>query len=370
MSASGRQWDSPFGNKLKSDKVESIGLQQQAPRLPKPVGITEQAWPEGTVPVVSVFSWVYNHAEFIRESIESILTQETAFPVEIIIHDDASTDGTTEIIREYEAKHPQLFRNVIQTENQWSQGKSVMDPMFTVPRGSFIALAHGDDHWTSPHKLQKQVDFLEKDRDITICAHAVDIVDDTGSVKQKYPFTELSGTVSLKDYLRSPYNPFHTASVVFRAGALQDIDFWWNDLGMGDWPLFMCLLDRGSGYFINENMAVWRHHHGGVWALQPRLNSITKSLEAIPVMRSHLGNHYTAEFDKLEQFWRYREVMEHVAADNFPIAKDKLVEAVGKGFFPDKGQLGVLLRVFLLGTFPKLHRLYRRSRSRLAPASA
>lgn len=125
--------------------------------------LTEQEWDPNIVPLVSVFSWVYNHKDFIRESIESILMQQTTFPVEVIIHDDASTDGTKEIILEYEKKYPNvIFKNILQTENQWSQGKSVMTPMGEKPIGKYIALTHGDDYWTDPLKLQKQVDFLNK----------------------------------------------------------------------------------------------------------------------------------------------------------------------------------------------------------------
>ncbi len=129
--------------------------------LERPVKITEQVWPDEALPVLSIFNWVYNHREFIRESIESILNQKTTFPVEIIIHDDASSDGTNEIILEYQEKYPFLFKNILHKENQWSQGKSVMVPLFEVPRGNYIALAHGDDYWTDPLKLQKQVDFLD-----------------------------------------------------------------------------------------------------------------------------------------------------------------------------------------------------------------
>ena len=132
--------------------------------MTEPILITEHKWTDDTTPVLSVFSWVYNHRDFIRESIESILMQKTNFKVEIIIHDDASNDGTAEIIREYEAKYPQLFNNILQKENQWSQGKSVMTPLFEKPKGRFIALTHGDDYWTDPLKLKKQVEFLENNK--------------------------------------------------------------------------------------------------------------------------------------------------------------------------------------------------------------
>ncbi len=355
---------------VESNNVEPI-QSEKAVRLPHPVRITEQVWPEGTVPVVSVFCITYNHEKFIRDAIEGFLMQETTFPVQIFVHDDASTDRTAEIVKEYAVKYPRLFWTLLQTENQYSKAKfAFFFDHLAKQCGEFIALCEGDDYWTAPHKLQRQVGCLEKRQGVTICAHSIDIVDDAGSLKQKYPFNEIAEKVSLRDYLGSIYNPFHTASVVFRADCLRDMDFWWRDLSMGDWPLFMALLSKGTGCFMSDNMAVWRHHHGGVWALQPGLNSITKSLEAIAVMRSHLGSHYTVEFDKLEQFWRYREVLEYAAADNFPMAKDKLIELFGKGFLPEKRQLGVLLRIFLLGTFPKLHRLYRNSKSRHARATA
>ena len=113
-------------NKLSSLKVqtESQSVDQtskvpQPDRLPHPVRITEQVWPEGTVPVVSIFCITYNHEKFIREAIEGFLMQETTFPVEIFIHDDASSDATAQIVKDYAAKFSQLFKMVLQTENQY-----------------------------------------------------------------------------------------------------------------------------------------------------------------------------------------------------------------------------------------------------------
>ena len=91
--------------------------------LSAPVRITGQVWPEGMVPVVSICCITYQHVNFIREAVEGFLMQETTFPVEIIIRDDASTDGTAEIVREYQEKYPQLIRTILHTENQSSKGK-------------------------------------------------------------------------------------------------------------------------------------------------------------------------------------------------------------------------------------------------------
>ena len=95
--------------------------------LAKPLRITEHNWPEGTVPLVSITCITYNHVNFIRDAIEGFLMQETTFPVEILIHDDASNDGTAEIVREYDARYPQLIKAIYQTENQYSRGKKSRD---------------------------------------------------------------------------------------------------------------------------------------------------------------------------------------------------------------------------------------------------
>ena len=130
------------------------------------------------IPVVSICSITYNHANYIRDTIESFLMQKTNVPIEIIIHDDASTDGTTEIIKEYSIKFPNIIIPIIQTENQYSKGVRGIAARFTFPRarGKYIALCEGDDYWTDPYKLQKQVDFLEANPDCSLCFHASKLI--------------------------------------------------------------------------------------------------------------------------------------------------------------------------------------------------
>ncbi len=119
-------------------------------------------------PKVSICCVTYNQASYIKASLDSFLMQETNFDFEIIIHDDASTDGTSDIIREYEKKYPNIIKPQIQIENQWSKGVRGIFSRFTFPRsaGKYIALCEGDDYWTDPLKLQKQVDFLENNEEV------------------------------------------------------------------------------------------------------------------------------------------------------------------------------------------------------------
>lgn len=122
--------------------------------------------------MVSVICITYNHKLFIRQAIESFLMQKTDFKYEIIIHDDCSTDGTAEIVREYAAKHPNLIKAILQTENQYSQNVHFMEKyMYPIAKGKYFAICEGDDYWTDPCKLQKQVEAMEKHPEVDACTH-------------------------------------------------------------------------------------------------------------------------------------------------------------------------------------------------------
>jgi glycosyltransferase involved in cell wall biosynthesis len=211
---------------------------------------------EESSPVLSVFSWVYNHKEFIQLSIDSILNQQTFFPVEIIIHDDASNDGTKDIIFKYQAQYPLLFNNILHLENQWSQGEGVMMPLVGKPRGKYIALTHGDDYWTDPLKLQKQVDFLEQNPEFSFCWHPVDILGDD------FEFPEGPDILTFELMLKNHYIP--TCSLVFRRECILDLPTWMNQVQSGDIALELFLATKGLGKKLNYKMAVYRRHSGGV----------------------------------------------------------------------------------------------------------
>jgi glycosyltransferase involved in cell wall biosynthesis len=134
--------------------------------------------------LVSVIMTAYNHAKFIRQSIESVLMQKTNFRYELIIHDDASTDGTTDIIREYERKFPNIIRAFYQTENQYSKIDGVkLVKMFVFPhvKGKYCVNCDGDDYICDSYKLQKEFDFLENHPDFSICFHLAEMVWEDGS---------------------------------------------------------------------------------------------------------------------------------------------------------------------------------------------
>ena len=112
-------------------------------------------------PLVSICCLTYNHEKYLRDCLEGFMSQKTDFPFEVLIHDDASTDHTADIIREYEAKYPEVIKPIYQTENQHSKGVRI-SATYNYPRaqGEYIAICEGDDFWNSPDKLQKQIDVF------------------------------------------------------------------------------------------------------------------------------------------------------------------------------------------------------------------
>jgi glycosyltransferase involved in cell wall biosynthesis len=224
--------------------------------------ISEHNWDESAIPIVSVFCWVYNDKNYIRQCIDSILMQKTAFPVEIIIHDDASNDGTTAILLEYELKYPILFRNILQKVNQWSQGNSVMTPLFEKPRGHYIALSHGDDYWTDPFKLQKQVEFLDEHEHVNLVASKYN--SEEGAFKHTDGLDDWK-KIELNKLIWHNFIP--TSSVCFRRFTCnaRDANFM-SKMQYGDFALYMILCNTGDFWINDYPQSYYRKHITGAFS--------------------------------------------------------------------------------------------------------
>src|SRR5690625_265823 len=200
----------------------------------EPISITEQTWPEGTVPLVATSTATFNHAPFIRECIEGFLMQKTTFPVRIVIFDDCSTDGTSEIIQEYQERYPHLFHITRPPFNTWKhpQRREYGKP-FREARGvaKYIAMCEGDDYWTDPLKLQKQVDFLEANPEYSlVCGGFISKNDETGEEKVELKeveaspdHTEKGFDITLERLLKQWLTK--TLTLMYRKSALDLKDF-------------------------------------------------------------------------------------------------------------------------------------------------
>lgn len=214
--------------------------------------------------MVSVCCITYNHANFIREAIESFLMQKTTFPFEILIHDDASTDGSAEIIKEYENKYPDIIKPIYQTENQYQQGRTI-SPVYQWPRarGKYIALCEGDDYWTDSYKLQKQVDFLEGNTDFAISFHNSIIANQFDRTNNQ--LLENPSNYKTSDIFLGKIIP--TQTVLFRNTQNFPVDLFKTI--NGDTLLF-CLIanqtNKGAYFHHDINDSIYRHHEDGVWS--------------------------------------------------------------------------------------------------------
>jgi len=217
--------------------------------------------------MVSICCITYNHERYIKDAIEGFLMQKTNFKYEILIYDDASTDDTANIIREYEKRFPGLIKPIYQEENQYSKGVKVdMEYNLKRAKGKYIALCEGDDYWTNPYKLQKQVNFLEKNQKFSMCFHTVKKVDENKNILHYYKGFDPRGkkVKNLKDIITENYIP--TCSVVFRNHLINysDYEVLSNRLFFGDWVIHILNAKEGPIYYFNEDMAVYRVTSTGV----------------------------------------------------------------------------------------------------------
>lgn len=219
-------------------------------------------------PLVSICCLVYNHEPYLRECFDGFLAQKTNFDFEVLIHDDASTDGTVDIIREYESKYPDIIKPIYQTENQYSKGVKV-SATFNFPRakGKYIAMCEGDDYWTDPLKLQKQVDFLESHQDYVMCSHhfitynqsTKELGNDWNAHIDKDLSFDLNYFIQPSTWITQPL------TLLFRKECL-DLNKYLLYKDAKDITFIYHLLTSGKGMFLKDNMGIYRIHSGGVWA--------------------------------------------------------------------------------------------------------
>jgi glycosyltransferase involved in cell wall biosynthesis len=220
-----------------------------------------QSQPQSDEIMVSVCCAVYNHAPFLRECFDGFVNQKTNFRFEVLINDDASTDGSQAIIREYKKKYPDIIKPILHNANQWSKGKS---PFFdyNLPRvqGKYIALCEGDDYWIDMEKLQKQVNFLEAHPGYTVCfADTVNHHQD-GSVPD-FNYPDWTTDFTIETLLTA--NFINTCSVMYRAVDYSNLSA--NKVMPGDWYLHLYHARQGKIGHLPEPMSVYRINRSSLW---------------------------------------------------------------------------------------------------------
>lgn len=255
-------------------------------------------------PVVSVLCNTYNQRPYIEDAFRGFLIQKTDFPFEVIVHDDASTDGTTDIVRDYAARYPKIIRPLIQTENQYSNGKKPTLLSFPYSKGEYIALCEGDDFWINPNKLKIQLNALLKKPDINICFHKnFQGNTDSGktlfkeSLRSKYLYPKYCKIVSTSTIILGDGGYMPTASLMFKREVLKNMPKWFNDSPVGDYFIQIIASHPAGAIFLPKKMSFYRKFSIGSWSNKKKkpkkdLEFTTKMLNTLIMLDNQLFGTY------------------------------------------------------------------------------
>ena len=219
--------------------------------------------------MVSVCCITYNQENYIRDALDGFLNQKVNFNYEIIVHDDASTDNTQNILKEYEKKYPDKIRVLYEEEHQYQKGKKVGILTYRHARGKYVAICEGDDYWIDENKLQLQFDYMEKNPNCTLLFHNAKIID----MKTKEETIFVPYMKDLKKHMKKDGNYdvaelellefIPTASFMFKRENLERIPDWFEKCYVGDWPLKLIMTSFGYAHYMENVMSVYRKNASG-----------------------------------------------------------------------------------------------------------
>lgn len=253
---------------------------------------------------VSICCITYNHEKYIEQAIKSFLMQETNFKYEILIHDDASTDKTADIIKKYQKQYPKIIKPILREENQFSKNIRRLDYRnnYSRAKGKYIAVCEGDDYWIDPYKLQKQVNYMEEHQSCTLCTHAVRRVDannekDLGIIR---PW-DSNKKINVEEFILGGGMFIGTNSIFFPKKAIENPPKWYFEAPVGDYPLQVLLSSQGYAYYIDEVMSEYRVNVQGSWtnrvyySLEGRINHFEKISEMLDEINKYTSYKYNNE---------------------------------------------------------------------------
>lgn len=262
---------------------------------------------------VSVYCLAYNHGALIHRALEGFVNQKTNFKYEVIVHDDASTDNTAEVIREYAEKYPDIIKPIYQKENQYKNG---ILKRFVLPvlKGKYIAACEGDDYWTDSNKLQTQYDILESHPECAVCCHYVKEIDyNTGDLikycpRDKYALTE--GIIERGKAMEITMMDFiHINSLMYKTDIRTELLNNKPEFAkhvVGDRALLLYILDKGEIYFIDKVMSVYNKAVPGSWTMRIERGDIERlkrvndeNLYGLSLYKQYADEKYSDKIDEI-----------------------------------------------------------------------
>lgn len=222
------------------------------------------------IPLVVVKCIVYNHAPYIRTCLDGIVNQKTNFPFVSIVHDDASTDGTIDIIREYAERYPDIIKPIFEEENKYSKSpfelRKIIDEACYSNNPKYIAMCEGDDYWTDPLKLQKQFDFMEAHPDYSLHFHNASYYNQQlGKVTGQFDRYSKDTTVPTETMIIEGGGFCPSCSLFYRADLMKGYPDFAKNYHIGDLPLQIYLAIKGKVFYSADNMSTYRIMVPGSW---------------------------------------------------------------------------------------------------------
>ena len=253
---------------------------------------------------VSITVVAYNHEKFIHETLNSFLSQETSFPFEVIINDDASTDSTAKILKEYETKFPNIIKPVYQTENQFSQGINTMAIIYPYAKGKYVALCDGDDYWIDKHKLETQVKEMEAHPELDMSFHPTCELYKGKRRKTLSKHANGNKIFSTREVILGGGAFCPTASLLIRGELIARLPKWFITAIPGDYITQMIGSARGGALYIDKCMSVYRLGEEGSWTTaltversEARKAAFFSARERLNLMNKTLDKKYQKEMD-------------------------------------------------------------------------
>lgn len=232
-------------------------------------------------PLLTIWCPTYNHEKFIAQTIEGFLLQKVNFPIEIIIHDDASTDASASIIRDYELRYPYKIRGLYSSINQFSKDSSYLTKkLIKEAKGKYVALCEGDDYWTDPLKLQKQIDFLEANNDFSACFHNVKVLKN-GNIEND-DMMEGHDIITIYDLAKTNY--IRTCSFVFRNKLVTQLPANFDGVVGMDYLFFMLIAQYGKIKKLPDIMAIYRKHYESTWSSKDSITRFKTMIKNVEVL--------------------------------------------------------------------------------------
>lgn len=260
--------------------------------------------------MVSVSCLVYNHVKYLRKCLDGFVMQKTNFKFEVLIHDDASTDGSQKIIKEYEEKYPDIIKPIYQTENQYSKNVAI-SKTYQYPRvkGRYVAVCEGDDYWCDENKLQKQVDFLLNNPDYSACVHNTVRYNCKTNEQTLFSNLYIDEDVPIEDVFLRTGLKFHTSSVMMKKEYYLRPEAFMAK-SFGDYPSAIYLAINGKIRYLSDVMSVYRFFSMGSWSEKKEAGGVQRDIE-----------HHKSVIELMESIDKYTEnrfhdIIETVIIDN------------------------------------------------------